>query len=145
MSTNDIWDTQVPEQESEQEVEEEKNLGDLLFQIAGSPDKSQVEKWKQEFGEVFCSGFSETEMFVFRPLSRQEFVQLQTAVQSQERQLSEADLEEQIVKRCVLWGSESGLASLDSKAGSLSTLHEQIMQNSNFVNPAIAARLVVKL
>lgn len=146
MTTKDVFDTTPPvEEKVEQPQEEEKGLGELMFDLPDSPDKAQVETWKQQHGEVFCSGFSPLEMFVFRPLTRVEFVQIQTVMKSPDNQVSQLDLEEQIVRRCVLWASKDGLTSLDNKAGSLTTLHEQILQNSNFVNPAMASALVCKL
>lgn len=143
-----IFDMEAPQDEEvkkEPEKEEERDLGKLMFDLPDAPNQEQVEAWKQEHGEVFCTGMSPTEMFVFRALTRVEFVKIQTIMQAQDNKLTQLDLEEQIVKRCILWSSKEGLASLDKKAGTLSTLHEQVLQNSNFVNPAMASALVIKL
>lgn len=140
-----IWDAPVVEQKQEEPKEEEKNLSQIMADIPGSPDQSQIEAWKQQHGEIFCSGFSPLEMYVFRPLTRVEFVQIQTVMQSPDNQLTQLDLEEQIVNRCVLWFSDEGKIALQNKAGSFTTLHEQILQNSNFINPAMASALVMKL
>lgn len=143
---SNIFDTPVmPEPQQEEPKEVEKNLSQIMADIPGSPDQSQVEAWKQKHGEIFCSGFSPLEMYVFRPLTRVEFVQIQTVMQAPDNKLSQLDLEEQIVNRCILWCSAEGKVSLHNKAGSLTTLHEQILQNSNFINPAMASALVMKL
>ena len=123
----------------------EVNPGEALFDLPGAPTKVQVEEWKQKFGEVFCSGFSGTEVFVFRPLQRQEFVNLQVTVANAGGQMTQFQIEEDTVKRCTLWASTDGEKALVIKAGTLSALHEQILQNSNFVNPSMASVLVVKL
>lgn len=146
MTQDSIWDLPVSnEEEPVEAVKEEKNLGQIMADIPDSPDQSQIETWKQKHGDVFCSGFSPSEMYVFRALTRAEFVQVQAVMQSTEEQFTQLDLEEQIVKRCMLWASQEGQLALVNKAGSLTTLHEQILQNSNFINPALAAQLVMKL
>lgn len=145
MTQESIWDTPATPPVQEEPKEEEKNLSQIMADIAGSPDQTQIEAWKQQHGEIFCSGFSPLEMYVFRPLTRVEFVQIQTVMQSPDNQLTQLDLEEQIVQRCLLWGSPVGITALTSKAGSMTTLHEQILQNSNFINPAMASALVMKL
>lgn len=117
------------------------DLSGLLFDFPGAPTKDEVEEWKALHGDVLCSGFSETELYVFRPLTRAEWLAMQAMAQQSEG----FDVEQEIVDRCLLWATENGKRSLNSKAGSLTTLHEQIMQQSNFVNPSMAAALVVKL
>ena len=144
-----------PEQTEEKQVEEtpkeeekEKTLGEVLSTFPDAPDDAQVEKWKQEHGEVMCSMLSETEVFIFRPIKREEFVNLQmhiTAQQQEGKVVNNFEVEQKIVENCVVWMSPLGLASLENKAGSLSTLHEQILQQSNFVNPAYASSFVIKL
>lgn len=129
----------------EDQVQEQKiSLGDYLKDIPGAPTTEQIDEWKKKFGEVFCSGFSELELFIWRPISRAEFISLQVAA-SQAQNSGQFVLEEQLVETCVLWASESGQKALTLKAGSLPTLQEQIMQNSNFVSPSVASALVVKL
>ncbi len=139
--------TEVEEkkEEGEDKVEEkEKTLADLLVEFPGAPDQNRIEEWKGQFGEIFCSGFSATELFVFRSLNRKEFVDQQLDL-AQAQATDAFTAEETIVEQCVLWMTDVAEKSLTQKAGTLSTLHEQIMQNSNFVNPAMASALVVKL
>jgi hypothetical protein len=139
--------TEEPEEEKKEEVEgeeEPKDAGEALDAFEGGPNKDQLEDWKQQFGEVLVSGFSATELFVFRPLSRGEFTNLQAHL-AQTEGVSQLDVEEKICDACVLWASEKALASLTTKAGTLTTLHEQIMQASNFMDPRYAGSFVVRL
>ena len=122
-----------------------RSLAVLLAAFPKSPSETNIEVWKQNHGEVYCSGFSEEELVVWRPINRKEFVALQESVQSSDQAVSNFDLEEQVVSKCILWSSPKGQQALEHKAGSLTTLNEQIMQNSNFINPQMAAALVVKL
>jgi hypothetical protein len=133
-----------PDAEPQQEEKKEPTLRDILDALPGAPSEEQIEEWKQEHGEVFCSGLSTTEIYVFRPVSRQEFVAQQMQL-AQAQDATQFHAEEMVVESCLLWGSDDGMKSLQTKAGSLSTLHEQIMQNSNFVNPSVASALVIKL
>lgn len=124
------------------EEENQVSAQDLLAALDNAPNAEQIEAWKQEHGEVFCSVLSTEELLILRPLKRREYLQLQLEAQQQQVPI---DGEEKVVKTCLLWASEVAMKSLDTKAGSLSTLQEQILQNSNFVAPQVAAALVVKL
>ncbi len=134
-------------EETSQEVQEEQgpNLASLLKNFANAPDETPIENWKQVHGEVLCSGMSETELYIWRPLTRSEFASMQAAAMQAEQQATNLEHEEKVVNQCVLWATEPGQKALQSKAGTLTTLHEQIMQNSNFVDPRMASALVIKL
>lgn len=136
---------EVKKETKPEEEEKEKTLKDYLGTAENSPSESQLEEWKQQHGEVLCSGFSQTELLVFRPITRMEFTTLQTIISQSKEPVSNFEVEQKIVDTCVLWASKDGASSLTQKAGSLSTLHEQILQASNFVDPAYASRFVQKL
>jgi hypothetical protein len=139
-------ETQMPEvvTETEEEVAPAPQLADLLSTFPNAPTEVKIDKWKEMHGEIFCSGFSEEELVVWRPINRKEFVSLQEQVKSGVDPNS-YDLEEQVVISCILWQTPQAEKSLTQKAGSLTTLNEQIMQNSNFISPQMASALVVKL
>ena len=120
-------------------------VADALSTFAGAPTRDQIETWKQQFGEVFCSGFAETELFIWRPISRAEFVKMQAQVSGAKEQLTNLDVEGIVVDTCILWASDPGKKSLTQKAGSLTALHEQVMANSNFMDPRLATALVIRL
>jgi hypothetical protein len=136
----------TPEQDtSAQEPKKEKTLGETLREFPGAPDDNQIEKWKQEYGEIFCSGLSATELVIFRPINRAEFSEMQLALAQTEKAVTQLDVEQQIVQTCTLWLTPAAKAALSTKAGSATTLHEQIMFNSNFMDPRVAQALVIKL
>lgn len=122
------------------------DLAGLLAVFPGAPDKDQLELWKQQFGEIFCSGFSETELFIWRALSRREYVGLQKQLRQPPQQgqepLNELDYEEMVVAACTLWSS---VPDVTRKGGSITTLSEQVLMNSNFMPPQMANALVIKL
>lgn len=137
---------------SEEKVKEEEkeqqgpNLPGLLAAFEGGPSETQIEEWKQQFGEIFVSGFSEEELFVFRPLSWKEHKalnkELSAPLKEGEEPKTELDLQEKVVDLCLLWTS---VANYESKGGTVPTLFEQISLNSNFVNPQLAMAFVAKL
>ena len=148
MEPKEVQDTvQVVEEVKEESKQDPSQIVSEAFQaFPGAPTKDQIEQWKQKYGEVFCSGFSETELYIWRPVNRAEFVQMQAKVAEQSaKPMSNLDAEEMIVTNCVLWSSSLGSNALHQKAGSLTALHEQIMANSNFMDPRLAAALVIKL
>jgi len=134
---------EATEQVPVEEQTSERKLTEALAGFEGAPAETEIVAWKQKYGEILLSGFSETELFIWRPVSRQEFVQLQIDLSQQ--QTSALAVEETVVKKCLLWVSQGGKEALQRKAGSFSTLHEQIMQQSNFVAPQVAAQLVARL
>lgn len=139
---SDVQGTQAPEETPEMEL---PDLASFLAAFEGAPTKDQIEQWKSAHGEVLCSGFSDVELFIWRPLTRKEYVAMQVEFAQSEEPVTAFSVEDKVVEMCVLWASNQGLESLERKAGSMSTLHEQIMQNSNFMNPAMASALVIKL
>jgi hypothetical protein len=136
-----------PKEHDQEERKEESDISSLpaaLKAFSGAPTQEQIEQWKIQFNEVFVSGFSDTELFVWRPLTRPEWVKLQTVVSNPEAQVDQYKFEEMVCDACVLWKSveknwEQG------KAGTPTSLQEQILQNSNFFSPQAASLLVAKL
>ena len=131
--------------ETKEEPKPEEMLTKALAGFEGAPKEDEIVAWKNKHGDIFCSGFSEQELFVWRPVTRHEFSGFQVEIAQAQQQGLVVDVEEKIVKNCILWSSVKGNQSLSQKAGSLSTLHEQIMQQSNFMDPRVAAALVIKL
>lgn len=130
-------------QEQAQEPTEpsfEEKVRGLLARFEGAPEAATVEGWKGQFGDVFVSAFSNDEIFIFRSLRRNEYADLQDKVASGE--MSPLAQEEATVNTCLLWTS---VKDLSAKAGTIPTLLEQILQNSNFIPPQLAAQFVAKL
>lgn len=150
-------------------------LFEILKGKPDAPDMGQIDKWKQTFGDVFMSGFSEEEIFIFRPLNRgeytdmqvkQQMAQMKAAKRNESLKTNEATLtpeqwadvekavkeeaaitetsDETLVLKCLLWPKMT-VDDLSKKAGTIPALVEQIMANSNFVTPQVAAQLVFKL
>lgn len=118
-------------------------LAELLKKFDGSPTSEMIEGWKVKYGEIFVSGFSESDLYVWRPVSRKEWRDLQAKTQNQEAPITQLDFEEMVCDTCVLW--KSNAVALANKGGTASTLHEQILQNSNFMTPQAASMFVARL
>jgi len=130
---------ELKEESKEVETQEQtfaQKLKELLSGFDNHPDETVIEGWKATHGDVFCSALSESELFVFRSVTRQEHREIQAQVETEDQ------YEMQVVNTCLLWKS---VANLEQKGGTLPTLLEQIMQNSNFMPPQMAGQLVVKL
>ncbi len=129
----------MPDQVDE-ELPQNERLAQMLSKFQNAPSTEQIEELKTKFGEVFISALSESEIFLFRTLRRNEWRDMQMAVR--QGQLDDLAQEELLVNTCVVWKSVVGV---ETKAGTVSTLAEQIMQNSNFMSAAQASMLVGKL
>ena len=138
---------EVKEPEVKEEPAEEtpgQRLAEALKKFDNAPAEASIDQWKKQFGDVFVSGFSETEIYVWRPVRRPEFVKIQTKMQDPNESMDQFQLEEMICETCVLWKSVS-VPWNEGKAGTPQSLSEQIMQNSNFMSPQAASVLVAKL
>lgn len=147
--------------EDEKKVEPEKTLLEVIQDLPNAPDQVTIDNWKAKYRDIFFSGFSEEECFIFRALNRKEFRDLQiisqlTAAKEDPKTPAELELrikesvtstfnqEDEVVVKCVLW-PQLTIDELGSKAGTVTTLFEQIMANSHFLSPQQAQALVVKL
>lgn len=119
---------------------ETPSLGEILTSLGG-PDPVTIEQMKKTFGQVFVTPLSDTEVFVWRPIKRMEFRELQKKLSDPATGWDQLDYEEALVKTCVLWSSGGQI----DKGGTSTTLAEQIMQRSNFMSPGAAAQMVFQL
>ncbi len=149
------------------------NLVEVLKTFPNAPDQVTIDTWKAKHKDIFVSGFSETEIYIWRGVTRLEYKQFQIEQQSiaamlqrseQERsattdeKVTKAQIESQIsagidaqfkmedtiVTTCLLWPKLTA-EELANKAGTIPALMEQILQNSNFVTPQQASMLVIRL
>lgn len=145
-------------------TEEEKpqpSLIDIIKDFPNAPNQTVIDEWKARYVDIYFSGFSQKECYIWRALNRGEYRQMQINAQilsAKAEPQNQVELEarikeninttfaqeEEIVSKCLLWPKLTA-EELSFKAGTVSTLLEQIMQNSNFVTPQQAAALVVKI
>lgn len=123
---------------------EERSIYDLLADIGG-PSEAQVERWKQQHGQVLVTALAPDRIFVWRRLTRKEYRLMQAALQNPDAKIDQFMYEEMLVKACTLWPILNDQSFEDGPGGTPSTLAEQIMQNSDFFNPVQASALVMKL
>lgn len=115
-------------------------LRELLAGYEGAPSAATIDGFKASHGDIFLSALNDDELFIFRALNRKEHRELNARVA--EGKVPQEDLENEVVKACLLWKS---IKDLDSKAGTIPSLFEQVMQNSNFLAPQLLSNLVTKL
>jgi len=136
-----------PEVKTEEKQEEKKEpsladkLRSLLSEFDNAPNATDIEGLKAKHGDIFLSALNDDEVFLFRALTRKEHRAANAA--SAEGKLQGEAFEEEIVNTCLLW--KSSAESLEKKAGTIPSLFEQIMQNSNFLAPQLLSNLVTKL
>jgi hypothetical protein len=146
------------------EAPEVPDLKSLIANLPNAPDQATIDAWKAKFGNVFVSGFDESEIYIWRALTRAEYkqIQIEQQIQTVMNQLGEKPNEKEVtdkitnainsdfareektVSQCLLWPKLSP-EELSQKAGTVPSLLEQITANSNFLTPAQASMLVLKL
>ena len=133
-------ETAATQEEAKKEPTLADKLRELLADFDNAPSAAVIDSWKAKHGDIYLSALNDDEVFIFRALTRKEHRLFTEAAQKPEYT---SDFDEDVVKACVIWkGSDS---SLDSKAGTIPSLYEQVMQNSNFLAPQLLSNLVTKL
>jgi len=104
----------------------------------GGPTYNDVEKWKSQYGdEVFLTEIDENNIFVWRPIKRKEYKDIQ--------KIQNADAfykEERICDKVVLYPKNYGhMHMANGKAGIPTLLSELIMEKSGFVARTGAMRI----
>lgn len=64
-------------QDTKEQEQLSSNLQQLLSTFDGAPDQAQINAWKKQYREVFVSGFSDTEVYLWRPITRPEYISVQ--------------------------------------------------------------------
>ena len=143
---------EAPQTEGQETQEEKEQTGPdiaaLFDNLDDSPDEDQIEKWKEQFGDVFVFGLSNTEIFIFKAISREEYRVIQGQVQDAQTNgiaISDELIEDAMFEKCVLYSSKEAQAALTTKAGTAKTLNDQILLNSYFISPQTASEFVIKL
>ena len=134
-----------PDTEMRQIEKEEKR--DILAEVGG-PDKATIEQWKAEHGDVFMFAASDTEVFIFRPISRSEWLEAKQKVSEMEfkNQAELDDVSERIVADiAILWKSDDAANSMENKAGTVGIINEQVMLRSYFIAASAVEKFVTKL
>ncbi len=112
---------------------------DDIKQVPGAPSQQQIDAWKAQFGTVYVLPFSQKEAYVWRYLTRAEWMGLMS---NKELASNEVMLQEQIVNRALLWPKFGPLELAGTRAGLISTLFGVVMQGSYFLPPEVAIALV---
>jgi hypothetical protein len=131
-------------QDQTQEEQMAANLQNMLKRFPDAPAQVQIDAWKAKHSEVFVSGFSDSEIYLWRAITRPEYIKIQKELQEPNAPVDQFRLEELVCETCVLWKSIK-TSWAEGKAGTPNALSEQIMQNSNFLAPQQASMLVVRL
>jgi hypothetical protein len=147
--SEEVQATQAPMTEEQlQKQAHQQYLNAVMAAVAefdNAPTKEQIADWKKA-SDIFAIGLDEGELYIWRPISRREYKGLKKAMQAKAQsggEIQDGDFEEEVVKLCLLWGSDYSF--LDSKGGGFDLLAEQILLRSNFVNTQAAAQMVIKL
>jgi hypothetical protein len=144
--TDEMKEALPQEQQEAQESPEQQGPPRFTFEdlakIPGAPTKEQIDAWKAQFGTVYVMPFSPNEAYVWRYLTRGEWMGL---MGNQELVANEAMLQSQIVQRGLLWPKLGPLEEQATRAGLIPTLFGVIMQGSYFLAPEVAVALCDEL
>lgn len=141
-----IEEEKAPEEveaaQEETEEEEGPDIYGLLASIPGAPTKEQIDTWKTTT-DVELSVFSDTEVYIWRPVTWHEYKMLQQS--AAENTQNPNFFDEQVIYKCVLYPKVMPETLPGMKGGTIPTLSQQIMEGSNFIPPQVAMNLVYKL
>lgn len=129
-------------------------VSERLEGTPGAPNKEQLLQWKKMYGgNLHVFAMSDDEFYIFRPLSRKEYRQLQSlpdVLKTSAPGASNADLDEkykdEICMMAVLYPQKEELSSkLEFVGGLASMLSDQICYASCLVPPETAIANIRKL
>lgn len=143
----------VEGEETEEPLDEKASLAKTLKYIAENfpnpPTQEMMDRWRANYGSVYMIALSDDEIFIFRPIKRQEYKQLMAMlgeIAGKNPNVNPDDmLEEKLCEKCVLWPALGAEFGSFSKAGNIPTLAGVIREASNFIPNQLAVRLVRKL
>lgn len=127
-----------------------KDNTDLLMELleyiedSSKPSISLIQQWKANYPAVYFSTIIGDDLYIWRPIMRQEYKQMMIQYMESDS-MNQFMLEEQYVKKCLLY-PKLELGTLATKeAGVISTLSDQILYKSGFMNKELAYTLIKKL
>ncbi len=107
------------------------------------PTQAQLDRWKRDhIGVYVFNAELNGETYLFRPMNRLEWKQLQETAAS----MNNNDMfQELVVTRCVLWPGQMSSMIPSSRAGLVNTLFSAIMACSYFMSEEAVLNFVEKL
>jgi len=162
----------MSEEEVKQESQEKQEVPSFspksaLDNLPGAPNKEQLDKWKAAHGHIFVMALSENEVFIYKSIDRLTWRGLNAKIAENQRTIVEAvekmrnsgateeqlenfamkqelDQEELTVEAALLWSSIT-LDEMKKKAGIITSLANNIMEQSRFVPPQVATLLTEEI
>ena len=131
----------------EQEQIQQNNrdaIDEILDAIQGMPNapgRHEIEAWQGQFGVVYVSSVSGSDIYLWRTISRNEYKQMARSGALNEEQRAE----ESIVRKCLLFPSAKDRFMIESPAGVIRTINTQILYQSGFVSEQEAIRNIKEL
>lgn len=157
-TANEAFRAQKKFEDGEEPQEEIDPLEYIQANFDNAPSSSDVELWKQRFGDVFITGLTDDEVFIWRTVKRLEYknimARVAAAMQTMAKtQTAMANVDEgrnslfieELCKTCILWPSIDQNQLAFSKAGTLDALANLILEGSNFLAHSLAVRLTRKI
>jgi len=131
-----------PKTEKKSKAEMEAEMYAYLKDQFGdsAPDKEKVAAWKNRYRRVRLLPLSDEEVYLIRPIKRNEYkaLLLDAAPKNPEAANAQSEIEnflrERIVSTCVLWPKLDTAQFADTFAGTVDSLYTVIMDASNFIS-----------
>ena len=146
------------EQQIAEQKAEEATGPDLLAQVRSllakskdAPTPSQLEAWKQSYGDIYCFALGPGDVYVFTYLKRAQWQRINEVMKEFQSKGGvagdklESQLKEKVVQNAVLYPKLTVEFFVNSRAGVVDGLFESIMFHSAFLAPQQVVNLTVQL
>lgn len=114
-----------------------------LIESNGGPSASEIQIIKDKMGRVHVIMFDDDRMVIIRPLKRIEYKNFKDLQAKQK--LSNDDLEEQIVQRCLVFPKLDTASFNQLEGGLVSSIYKEIMETSLFLSDDVLSSITIKL
>lgn len=130
----------APEQQEEQKpIDPLARIVEALEGVEGAPDAFQLEQWKNIHGQVHVSSIlADENLYIWRTLKRHDYKSIIKSGAGKDETL----FQDAVVNKCLLFPQASREWFAFQNAGTIPSLHKQIMFKSGFVSEEMALSLI---
>ena len=128
-----------PKVESSPEEDQIQRLAEALLDLPNPPDAFQLEQWKNIHGQIHASTIlGDENTYVWKTLKRADYKNIIASGAANKEDL----FQDAVVNKCLLYPSPKREWFVIQDAGTIPSLHKQIMFKSGFVSEEMILSLI---
>lgn len=127
----------------EEELTPEQKVQKFLYE-RHNIHPTQIQKWKQEYGQIYLLPFDDDDIYIYRPIRSIEFTNLMLRLRNMPN-ISDDTSDVELVKLCLIHPKLDPLQFNTLPAGFLSSMRLAIQKASRFLSDEEVASITIRL